>query len=168
MGDYFRPRRRKIGVWALLIAVLLTAGWVKSSVSNEKFCIHTSEPSHLHLHVVGGHVWLTRLMEQEASLKCRWHSSSNSTNVIICSPEQTIWHKKLGQFEIGEFHEINIGKHSYLIFPLWLIAVPMALVSVGLLLTRSREPTPTTNGPVRDQAPSGHGKIISPEIAEPI
>ena len=37
MGDYFKPRRRKIGVLTLLLALLAMAGWVRSRSVLDRF-----------------------------------------------------------------------------------------------------------------------------------
>jgi hypothetical protein len=58
--------------------------------------------------------------------------------VIVCDPKDITWRWKAGEFEFGEFPDINIGKVTYAIIPYWSFVLPMTAVSAFLLLTRPR------------------------------
>lgn len=143
MREFFKTWQRKFGVVTLLMALVFTAGWVRSYVLFEKFCFRVERfsTSHQHLYSTNGQIWWSRLLEEQGGLHCQWHYSSKSSNVIICNPEDITWRWKVGEFEIGEHPDIGIGRVTYAIIPYWSIALPLAAVSAFLLLTKPRKST---------------------------
>jgi hypothetical protein len=138
MFDYFRGWKRKTGLLALVLSSVFAAGWVRSRLIMDHFCYRTSASTYQELFSVAGQIWWTGTIESRGKLDCKWYSSNQNTNILICRPEDILWRRKFFEFEFGEFPDPNIGNATYCIAPYWSIVIPLTLLSAYLLLSKPR------------------------------
>ncbi|MDB5343510.1 MAG: hypothetical protein JWP89_1887 [Schlesneria sp.] len=168
MYRFFHGWRRKAGGITLVMACVMMAGWVRSSVICEAFFLRTGKSSIDQFYSVRGQTWWIRLHEERGWLShTRFYQSWTYAELRNCNleditwrctfgcpkitlvdvpanvPEELTWRWKVGEFEVGEFPEKLIGQKSYLIVPYWSITTPLALVSAYLILWKPRKPVPS-------------------------
>ena len=152
MGEFFKPWRRKIGVFTLLIACAFMTGWIRSSVNFDGIEIVSNK---------------TKCMLSSIRGQIRWfYAHSDQARVEkrdIRFPSFALTEKHNSEFElrgkhwslvVGDFRAMGTsvlwGHYSDLVqtpgmpvlvdqfiaqIPYWSIVIPLALLSAYLLLS---------------------------------
>jgi hypothetical protein len=159
MGDYFKPRRRKIGVVTLVLACVFAAGWVRSEATYDFVTLNLGDS----VYKVGSFSGITRLIRETAHGKAseeqprkqptskrrsntnqllRWNSGLASS---IIGPKvgwdtgyEVQWNWKCGDFSCGSATR-GIGRFEATTVPYWAIIIPLALLATYLLLSKPQE-----------------------------
>ena len=158
MGDYFKPRRRKIGVMTLGITCLFALTWVRSQYTVDVFSITHSRWQHYFFSDNFGLWWETDIIEQNSHKSQR---SGGSSNWYFQSSTKSSIHPESPDFEFAAnpdmvltlfgFHvatlfskneQPEILKSTWII-PYYSIVMPLTLLSAWLLLSRPRLANPT-------------------------
>jgi hypothetical protein len=158
VGGYFKPLRRKIGVVALVMALMCLGGWARSLVTINRFTIQATGYNFNWLASFNGSIAWQRVVPVDAS---KWSTDINefapelfhefAENVaehllagLLSNEDKFEWKHRLFGFEIGEHRQegslgavqVTIWKLSY-----WLLITPLTLLSAFLLLSKSRKST---------------------------
>lgn len=143
MPAYFKPLRRKIGVFTLLIACIFMAGWVRSSFCSD--VINTSVWNTIQSirTTKAGLLWVSEEYPGTMFGFCPQIQLGNASTWDFQGPWQLEWKSCGIKFGEGHFENIQAGitfnvRAKYWIIPFWLIVIPLTLLSVWLLLSRPR------------------------------
>ncbi len=121
MWEFFRGWRRKIGVVTLVIAYMFAAGWVRS-LFIEDTLVFTDGSQHQTLSSLYGKVyWDSKIEWTFDPGWFTWFTTDLRVSTLLAA--------SLASWETGE---------SYCI-PYWSIVLPLALLSLWLLLFKSRQ-----------------------------
>ena len=162
MREFFRGRRRKVGVVTLLMACMFTTGWVRSFGRQETihicpwrsvFVVVSSDGNvgfaqccyDTHDVAISKSITLFR-----SSLK-RFNVGWSTENILELHNQgewwtgsQSEWHWKLNGFCVGQAsHTTQSDEHdvSHLMFPYWSIVILLTALSAFLLLSKPRPST---------------------------
>jgi len=161
--DFFEPLRRKIGVFTLVMACVLTAAWVRSlsvrdhfdfpgksnmtiSLSSEKGGFQWNEHRLYVMHLrMPLKLVTTEEMEKLAEEEQTAEPNFFSPVVIIGNNDVTRDWQVLG-FEVHEeaLDAAGYGTLRRITIPYWSIVVPLTLLSAWLLLSKPRVAKPST------------------------
>ena len=160
MGEFFRGWRRKIGVVTLMMALVLMGGWVRSmSVedvlkfpSAEGFCFCTFEHERISWGELTGpdsEITAKRLTQWKwLSGRIDLHSGIGPTNTSDHKfyYYEHDWKWDLCGFYFAEGHGKLTGpcpstRLRLYVIPYWSIVIPLTLISLWLLLSKSRTST---------------------------
>jgi hypothetical protein len=169
MGEFFNGWRRKIGLAALLMALALMGGWVRSLNRCERFSFETNEYNYNWLGSFNASIAWQQVTPVDTLLWSQMYKKSgpmlfNEVAVatsekaiadLLCGEDQFEWKHRYCGFAIGEFKQkfslsavhLTIWKLSY-----WSVVIPLTLLSAFLLLKKPRT--------------SNQKKIIEPIPAE--
>lgn len=156
MPTYFKPLRRKIGVITLVLACVLTAGWIRSNgkVESLRFNIARFQPI-----VISGdqHLWFTfqrrrivlsfaTLMFPNQSVRLDNNFITSVDNIADCKRMIELTPIGMGTFfdeplilsDSRMFIDKSIAKNRLTGIPYWSIVIPLTLFSAWLLFSRPR------------------------------
>ena len=146
MSEFFRGWRRKIGVATLLLACLLTCGWVRSFRLGDFILSANWQLVSFH----GRIFWERRPAPFEWKLAYASEDDRYVTDVYTDPEWEEKWQWKRFGFAVGKT-ELNpaganaIGsslQSTFYLIPYWALVVPLTVVSGLLLWFRSRRETP--------------------------
>lgn len=146
MGEFFKPRRRKSGVVVLVMALLLTAGWVKSLTKRDFIEIDLSNATYR----IGSMNGEFKLIYVAPAAGQRFWSSDE-----LLDPKRDLWegYQMEWRRDWAGFH-FGVGtmpslpnRTTALSFPYWFIVLPLTLLSARLLLSKQ----PPVKRPVEPQ-----------------
>ena len=150
MGEFFHGWRRKIGVVTLLLTCVLMAGWLRSFVVGDTVLFSEGFTT-VALHSCTGRLYLiagtdsTRFDEPTKLMQPEWHVFPPINFVMPDPPEHSGGFQFMG-FVIGA-NKSHPGQIEYrsdvCLIPYWLIILPLTLLSAYLLLSKTRQSTPT-------------------------
>jgi len=165
MGGYFEPWRRKIGVMALVMALLAMGGWVRSVVNLDIVEFTTGDHSKVGLESGEQTICLFNCYSTNKTLNPRtifwcsisFHDQPNARSSIVFSNEYWRWQICGFGYQFNSWRNqssIPSGafKGDSIFFPYWSITIPPTLLSVYLLLTKPQK--------------SNQKKIVEPIPAE--
>jgi hypothetical protein len=156
MGEFFRGWRRRVGVVTLLMACVFLAGWVRSGMMNDFLATDRSNATY-RLGSYGGILNFIREKSpatfgrflELSSFEAKGDKHELWAKWISWDGHEVHWQWDCGQFHIGAGTIIGTGtmkttRVESRILPYWSIVVPLTLISLWLLLSRSR-PSTTKN-----------------------
>jgi hypothetical protein len=140
MWSYFRGWKRKIGVVALVGALLLTGGWIRSFRYADSV-IGPADGSPCFVSTEGSIVFLANDYQYEIPYG-RWHVPQvSSDDLDFAEFERALadirWH--FGQFGFGFGHD-DKWKFSIWMIPYLSLVFPFTAISTWCLLTKPRQP----------------------------
>ena len=155
MGDYFRGWRRKIGLATLLLACIMTAGWVRSGTMIDFVVVRfvgwvfVSGSQQFRIIVPDGQALsvLVKLERKANSGESVYviENHSISSDSFETSP---LWHRALKGYVLHIYN--NKTKRNYHRSPYWVVVQSLMLISAWLLLFKG----PTTQKHNRCQTDS--------------
>lgn len=139
---HFRPLRRKLGVVTLVVACMLTAGWVRSVGISELVGVNFSSQSSVF--VESSEQTIGFGMERANSKPMwdiwpSWQNAPSSGVKALDDIQHVKWNVQWHNFGIGGNHEyypdnLLLEVHA----PYWSIVIPLTLLSAWLLLNKPR------------------------------
>ena len=151
MREFFRGRRRKIGVVTLVLACMLAAGLMRTSAVHDM--LHTKiANTHYRLLSNDAILRLTRYTTDDPADPLIWQSrpaaTGRPTDVVDEAPIRWNWHLCWYGFEFG-YGDFRQGSVPVAVasIPYWL-AIPLSLLSAWLLLSKPRKPPAVPTGDV--------------------
>lgn len=127
MGDYFKPRRRRIGLIALFLACLLMVGWVRSAMNTDSIVIAAFQQV-IYLDSCNGSLSFQTNWTVDHPISIEWQSRPTKR-----FPFSSFW-RRLG-FAV---HLDVMPGNSYFAVPHWFVALPLTMLSAWLLLSKTR------------------------------
>ena len=141
MPAFFKPWRRKIGVLTLVMACVFLGGWVRSLSIEDKVTIPIPQAASVEFLSMQSKFCLTRYSRPQ---RCEWKSTpmKNVTNhpMNLLSAD---WSMRFCGLRLFTNLHAYGDKTAGLLVPYWMPVVPITLLSVFLLLSKSRESTRT-------------------------
>jgi hypothetical protein len=157
MNGFFKPLRRKIGVLTLALACVLMAGWFRSRFNGNsiyfgfggaKTTFLVSVDSSLLL--VTCHEWPGSEPMQPKVPRLESHDyipSSGFYHLFNINDNDVEWKWRVIGLGAGE-KPVDIWSHgrryTFWIAPYWSIVIPVTLLPAWLLLSKPKQPKPTT------------------------
>lgn len=170
MWEFFRGWRRKVGMVTLVMACLFMAGWLRSRCVIDRFFFSQRHSMHAMFSMDGVVSWkrLTPFRDDLSagwSERPKWISSELTENSLnnykfYWDDGDIHWHWQWSGFDFGaaSFETLSqvpgnsnwIRREEIWQIPYWAITMPLALISLWLLLSKPRktiltklsEPTP--------------------------
>ena len=156
MGNYFKPLRRKFGVFAAIVAFGFLIVWLKSLFGQDTLSISTGDRSHHFVYTSPhGLVWekvnLPPSRDEDRFYQKLDHPIYRpgwfSNHEIDFDPEVPFnfpvdWHWRLLGFHCGSAHDKGWPfLHVWLMaIPYWMLVIPVALLAVWLLRSKCSPP----------------------------
>lgn len=156
MGGFFKPLRRKIGVVTLLMACVFTGVWVRSlRTSDQLTLMKWNETSYVmaseHARIVFGRLSNAGISGIIGPYLDVPHDQIVSGGRLLHAADLKVeWRRQAYGFELGkrtrqEPRSSGTIELRFLIMPYWSIVTPLTLLSVWLLLSKSKsKPTSPT------------------------
>ena len=146
MGDFFSGWRWKTGVVTLVMALLFVLGWTRSPSVVDAIQFGSGRLTMEHCVSVNGSLVWGRLRKEDPKsiiVFPVWEASENSTldGFLAKANLRCSW-RRYG-FGSGELNVDSSDRfqHTIWIIPYWSIVIPLALISVWLLLGKPRAST---------------------------
>ena len=151
MGEYFKPRRRKIGVLTLVMACVIAAGWVRSLTRADLVMLQRGNYT-FSVESMCGEISFGRLASGNNNPRWIWHSSEISPATWrVCDQygnpqpvdhltediESIEWRFDRFGFHFGAGNGAQ-GRDEIYAFPYLSIVIPLTLLSAYLLLSKPR------------------------------
>ena len=148
MGDFFKPWRRKFGVLTLLMACVLTGGWVRGSGIKDVFNFGSGDGNVIHTLVSSHHGLMWIRAERTGGLvwKPGWFTESIDASTVLYSGESMIvgdikWRWKWCGFDFCDESNGIDYESSHRNIPYWSIVIPLTVISLWLLVSKPRKST---------------------------
>jgi hypothetical protein len=154
MGDFFHRWRRKAGCVMLVMACVLTLGWVRSCQFEEGFGFYTKDSIIGFTSNYRGLTWSRCVVQRfdSGGYWELWDAQPKSPFDYITDEYEgliTVWRRAWGGFDFGDCHEeFEARRLIRWTIPYWSIVLPLTLISGWLLLSKSRKKLTPTNGEV--------------------
>jgi hypothetical protein len=146
MREFFRSWKRKIGVLMLVMACVLTAGWLRSLSGLDIIGTPILNQIAIGIESKGSYIGLLIAEAPNGSVGHPvWHryTSAQIDGWVRSSPQAVVEVHPLGMIHIG-FAESPIAFSRNCLVPYWTVTLPIALISAWCLLSKSRA-KPATN-----------------------
>jgi len=140
MREFFRGWRRKTGCVTLLVACLLTGGWVRSLTRHDGINYRTGQQSDQRLISFQSAVhwcWLEGSADLHLFPTIDWYSFPHATNLMVNHPQRT-WRWSYAGFGMHDFTYAGNATFTVLVIPYWSIVLPLIVLSAWLLFSKSR------------------------------
>lgn len=145
MGEFFKPRRRKLGVLTLVMACVSAAGWVRSLTMHDEIQISHHERHQSIFNSRAGTIdWLT----------VEWHNTFLPPGSFEWSSKRidhrgptVLWFKKVKGSMINN-GKVLASTTTGTSFPYWSVTFPLTLLSAYLLLSKPRPDTVVQRRPI--------------------
>lgn len=140
MTTYFKPLRRKVGVVTLVVACLVSMGWVRSSGGLDIVYIN-GKTSNLVIVSGGQKLWVAN----GGSFNVLYTNAHPSQFVLDWVPHELLPSRSLVDFYRHPASTVRIHdsqERPMYMAPYWSIVIPLTLISAWLLLSRPRAPKP--------------------------
>ena len=143
MGHFFHRWRRKVGVATLLMALVLMGGWVRSLANEDEFRFSIGHIDQYVFSENGRIQYSIDIYNNKVLLDNRYRSAFEwRSNLVHTLPSTYGWTTNIipcsFQFATGGFEpEIRL---SAMPVPYWSFVIPLALISVMLLLSKPDHP----------------------------
>ncbi|MDB5345259.1 MAG: hypothetical protein JWP89_3636 [Schlesneria sp.] len=143
MHNFFHGWRRKAGIVTLLMALVVSGGWIRSFLVYDSFGWANSAPA-----LPMWFVSVSGTCGIIAEIPIAWNTFDSSRLIWETEksvpldellPEDTKWSFQWGGFGYAR------NKFQFFTFPYWSIAVPLTLLSAYLLLVPSRKRLPSAS-----------------------
>ena len=152
MDDFFKSWQRRIGIVLLVMACMVTAGWVRSPFVTDTVSYATGTYSM--------HIWFSadgsfglirdgcdseKFFKKHPDLKLAvagpnfpaWQTMKSG----IIDLSTVKWQWRWMGFDVGENEEDDGHWWTYVSIPYWSIVIPLTLISSWLLLSKRRQTT---------------------------
>ena len=149
MGEFFKPSRRKLGLLTLLMALVIMAGWVRSSISRDWIAFDVGK----HWVVFGSDSQRLYCMVDYSKNKkdgATWKVPSFGTAVISkndslapasLDDSSRSWSWYWLGFSIWQKTYWDFYQSTLYVIPYLSVVIPLTLASAFLLLTKPRQST---------------------------
>jgi hypothetical protein len=143
MRNFFHGWRRKAGVVTLLMALVVSGGWIRSFLVCDSFGWANSGPA-----LPMWFVSVSGTCAIVAEIPIAWNTFDSSRLIWETDksvpfaellPEDTTWSFQWGGFGYGR------NRGQFFTFPYWSVAVPSTLLSAYLLLVPARQRLPNAS-----------------------
>ena len=151
MGEFFRGWRRKIGVLTLLMALVLMAGWVRSSTNRDWIAFHAekhwvvfgSDSQRLYCMVdySKNHVNKDGATWKVPSFGSAVISKNDPLAPASLDDSSHSWSRYWLGFSIWQKTYWDFYQSTLYVIPYWSVVIPLTLASAFLLLTKPRQST---------------------------
>lgn len=145
MGEFFKPWRRRCGVVTLVMAYVFATGWVRSLSFFEGITCPTGTRMAFGLISNNQHVlFIAGLFGGRDSYivagfpELDWDSRQVEELSEIYAESDMSW--RFGWRYFGVHYSQRQGA-TFCIFPYWSVTIPLTLISLWLLITKSRKST---------------------------
>lgn len=148
MREFFKGRRRKVGVATLVLACALTGAWLRSLIIRDEITVH-GNPRHTGVSMDGFVTW-SRFAPDGTEIELTWTAKEITPKVRNeCRRHGTYdWKWEYSGFLFGtmttELHwwsrgmTFTITEHYWQV-PYWSLSVPLTLLSAYLILWQPRQ-----------------------------
>ena len=154
MGEFFHGWKRRIGGVTLLMALVLTLGWIRSFAIRDVVALPRTDTEEVFSSSYQSLSWLSyRFRSPESPVFLVRHDGTDTTkwftpqmrlgSHLIWDDAEIRWRWRWCGFGEGEVQAIATdgNKNTFRVIPYWSIATPLALISAFLLLTKPRKTT---------------------------
>lgn len=156
MGDYFRSRRRKLGVLLLGIACLLTSAWIRSFRHEDAYLYPSGDFTTNSFYSSRGSVfwrhddesvWDIRRDQRDYGFHSRQFVGADS-GLLFSEVQNWRWAWRLAGCGVAAGEDSSGGYARIWTLPYAMITLPLTLASTYLLLGRFRRRTVTSEPPM--------------------
>lgn len=142
MREFFRPRRRKVGVCTLLMACLLVAGWVRS-LGTWDYLLCDTNTGMLEICSTNQSLGMFYFEQPRSSSHSTLLRAGSSDKVLDMANHPFVeWNWKYCGFISGEYWDNGSpGIATFSLVPYWAITLPLTALAGCLLLKKPRKPT---------------------------
>lgn len=136
MGNYFKPLRRKFGVVTLLVACLFAAAWVRGLTTADQFAARISKDALFWM--ISNNGWFGCVVVLEPKVGAENGSFQHWTDPNSSAD------RSQGPFD-GAPYNWDWESYPNLILPNSTIVIPLTLLSIWLLLSKTSSFVPKSN-----------------------
>lgn len=133
MCDFFHGRRRKAGVATLMMALILMAGWIRSSKVEDSLLLRVTDSECELFNSWKGHLEWERIQKERTDLGrgFNWGSTSSPRSAFIYT-------RAINRCYGFGFEYSQRERSTVLTVPYWSFVCPLTLLSAHLLLIKTR------------------------------
>jgi len=139
MGEFFKGWRRKVGVMTLVLACVLSVGWVRSQTLVETIEFQSDRRTVQSLISGGGSLCWQTFCEGEGPKRTHlWLSVTHAESGFRIYSDPDFWSSYLFGFAYKRLDIWDSQWYRVLMIPYWSIVAPLTLLSAYLLLSKPR------------------------------
>ena len=152
MGEFFKGWRRKAGLVTLVMACLLTVGWMRSIAEFDCFCLTGNSWLHVswfNVTIQSAEGRLTLFRDSpDYGIAALWWSGENAKTIEPYDPLGVAegihieWRRDWACFTFGAYHVLEgteLIRTDVYDIPYWSLVLPLTLLSAWLILIKPRK-----------------------------